>query len=304
MADYTANLASLSKYRIGIGQETTAGSAVTPTVFSSLLLDENCDGHPNYEEVEAITGGFAQESQRRLITHNVADVAWSQLARPGEMNMLLQQALGNTTLDGSRDLSTLKPITVEVDRLHEVLTFAGVRIDELTISSRAQEAMRIDVNGVAMSFARGTSATSPSWNSDHVLRHGDLALTFGGSTYAVNEIEIKIANNIDREKRQNSVNRLAIPFGPRIVTARLVMDWNAQNKATFQDLVHSGVTAALSAVWTRNNMGLTIALPYLMLLGEQPQGKGRGLATWSVVGTAMASAIGEDDEISMTLDAT
>jgi len=307
--DYTANEPSLTKCIIGIGQETTAGSAVTPTVFPVLLLDESCENKPLYESQEAITGGFASESERMLHTANVLDVAFSFLARPGELLLLLQQAMGKTAgggaMDGSRD-GTLKPITVEVDRLHEVLTYAGVRVDTLTISSRANEAMRVDVTGIAMSCVRGTTPTSPTglWSSDAVLRHGDLALTVDANTYAVNGIEIKIENNMDREARANSVNRLAIPYGPRVVTCSLEMDWNATNKASFQDNLHTPATVAVTAVWSRSAKGLTVALPKLWLTGDQPAGKGRGHWRWSVVGTAMASVIGEDDEISMTLDTT
>ena len=304
MADYTTNVASLVKSIVGIGQETVNGGPVTPTIFPHLLTKENSKHLPEYETVQALTGGIAPAAVEMLHIRNSLELAYAFLARPGELLMLLQSTMGNTALTGARsDDATLKTLTMEVSKIHEVLTFAGVRVDTLTLSSEQGQGLLVDVLAYAMSCARGTSATGPGFSTDAVLRHADVVLTVDNSTYAVDKIEIKIVNSLDQDNRQNTVNRLKpAPYGQRIVTCSMDLDWNSTNKTSFLDNIHTATTIAVTAVWSRSSKGLTVSLPKLFLLGDDPVPGARGPWKFPINGQAMASVIGEDDEIALTLD--
>jgi len=95
MADYTGSVTpQLANVVIGVGAETTPGTAVDPTQWFRYLVSEGIDGGPEYEEIAGITGGRARSADQYFHARNMVEAPFSFHPGADELELILERAMG------------------------------------------------------------------------------------------------------------------------------------------------------------------------------------------------------------------
>jgi len=200
--------------QFGIGEETTVGTGVTPTVFLDLLDESMQAEYQRLESAGIRTGRSVIDSE----AWNGGPIVVSgsiglELKNRGQTKMW-KHILGAPTTTGSgpythtytpKDLSALG-LTVQVGRPDvsgtvRPFTYAGVKVASAALACSAGEIATLGLDLVGMSETTGTSLASASLPADlkpFKFNHGSV--TVAGSAVSVKAAEINIDNGLNTDR--------------------------------------------------------------------------------------------------------
>jgi hypothetical protein len=150
---------------------------------------------------------------------------------------LIAMALGNVETDG--DVHTITPAkagdqlpSVTVHNHNSLLNFTrdyvGGKVDTLTISASAEEAVTVDVDFMFKDVQDNGNAETVAAELDNYFMFYEGAVTVNGSELAdVSEFEVEIGNGLERRFTVNQAGRAAtrIEEGALEITASLTLDF-------------------------------------------------------------------------------
>lgn len=259
---------------IGIGKETTWGTAVAPTVFVNA------------------TEGIAEERGRLRESMNFgtrsrqpADAGRLRIrgpisgvhARPSSLGVFLRAALGapNTTGSGpyvhtftpsTTKFSTtaaLPPYSLTVKRQGAIIhRYDGGQLNQLTLRQPVDDALVLDTEWLCKGVTPDVSDTTLALEVGSRFRFQHLVISKAATP--VNHVEsvtITIDNQLDAGETLNTEDEISVvDFGDSIFTVDMTMQFT--NDAEYEDFV-ANATAAWEFKWTNGSHILEIAFPKL-----------------------------------------
>lgn len=200
--------------QLGLGEEVTVGTGVTPTVFLDLLDESLSADYQRLESAGIRTGRSIIDSESwnggPIV---VAGSVGLEMKNRGQTK-LWQHILGAPTTTGSgpythtyvpKDLSALG-LTVQVGRPDvsgtvRPFTYAGCKVASAAVACTAGEIATLGLDLVGMSETTATSLASASFAADlkpFKFNHGSVSVA--GSSLAVKSAEINIDNGLNTDR--------------------------------------------------------------------------------------------------------
>lgn len=302
--------------QLGIAEEVTPGTAVTPDRFyefnsESLALDieriESAGLRPNRRVLGAsdwvagrqgVSGDIELEVQPngfgRLIKHMLGSVATTTPS--GATNARLHTGTIGA-LDG--DSLTIQVGRTGVDGTTRSFTYAGCKINEWELSCSVDEFLMLTLGIDGMTETTATalaSAAYPSVNVPLVWTQG--AVTVAGSAFDVTAFSLSGSNGLATDRYFISATT---PNSKRQQLESTLREYTGTLEAEFTDLTAynrfvNGTTAALTATFTGPliegalNYSVTITLPTVRFDGETPSVDGEG-----IIGVSLPFKVLSDD---------
>jgi len=160
MSDYTGSVVpAIANVVIGIGAETTPGTAVDPTQWFSNLVSENIDCGPEYEAINSIVGGKARAAKQFFVARNRINANWSFHPRTDELEMILERAMGRDRITiaelisyNADDFGDLESLTLKLkidSGSEDTVTFAA----EDNTTAEAVSTINTELTGKATASA-------------------------------------------------------------------------------------------------------------------------------------------------------
>ena len=202
--------------QLGIGVESTWGTAVTPTRFYEFT-DESLSLSIERIESEGLrAGNRVMRSDRYAVGQKAVEGSVSMDMTAENSALLFEHALGDVqTANTSGSVYThtctlsdpyaLGGLTVEVGRpgndgTVRAFTYSGCVVSEMTLSNSVNELLQLELGLVGKNESTGsiTSASYPS--SQELLSFKDAAVTIAGTAYECKDISIAVNNGLDAER--------------------------------------------------------------------------------------------------------
>ena len=194
---------------LGLGEEVTWGTAVARTVWRPLMssnLTRTVERIPR-ADLFSDSGAASRKSHYDLIVE--AGGSAEMLATYDNIGMILKHALGTLASAGggpythTYTLAAALPTGLTLEFIRGTGTsevFEGCKINQLTLSCSAGEAMTLAVDFIAEDSAARGVAGSPVFAATEtvVLYHQAGQLTFGGNSFDVTSFEMVLNNNLTR----------------------------------------------------------------------------------------------------------
>lgn len=194
---------------VGVGQETTWGTAVAPTKFYEAL-SEGVELVKERQEIEVIRG----YSPRSIITlSQIVRGPVSVLANYHGLGLLLKHLLGSVTESTGATISTYTfPATTGIpstDRTGLGLTFemrrdgslvwtyAGCKLTKWAQSFAVREISRVNFDIIGKSVTTSSSPTTASYDTLAPLKPSEVNVLFDGVTLSVTSAEVTVENPLD-----------------------------------------------------------------------------------------------------------
>ena len=297
------------QYQCGIGLESVAGVAVTPTEFVELR-SETMGYAIDRQDLVGLSGKRGHHKQAVVdgTIDGGGDLVF--LARTSLLGNFLYWAMGGGNNTAPSLANGIKPLTIEMDRKVYVFTYAGCKINQMQMQSSANNPVEVTASILPMSIAVGAagSETTPDYGTTQnspILMHHTLTLTYGGQTITCHSCNLTINNALEDDHWENSQSRTALPEGDRIITVNFGINWNVANmttKAVWTNFVASnGTNAALTYALTDGSTTWTFTMSNLELLTIPPASGGRGRVAPEVTAEAKSSAITADDALTIAM---
>lgn len=260
--------------QIGIALESPSGTFTAPTralehVRSSLV--------PHHERIPALGIRATRRHQGRWykgVTWIDGSTAFE--LSPINIGLLFTQALGAVNTSGANPythvftpgpLVQTQTLTVQVgtpsaNGTINSLSYTGMQITDMTITSKIGEAVMLDVGWYGQALDVGQSLTAASYSSTwspFTFLHGVLSLA--GSEYEFDDITINIKNGL---RTGRHVHRTTTPAVPKISLESGFREFSGTLNSDFWDMTVlnraiAGTEVALSLVFTNGANTLTIA---------------------------------------------
>lgn len=200
--------------QIGYGQETTVGTAVTPTRFLPLAGDPDLGLDVTRVESEGDIPGrlVLSSNQWRSGSKMVGGSVQHELPVAGG-GLLLYNALGaKGSTSGAGPYTTVltpgevfgKALTVQVglpdvaNTTHKFV-YAGCKIQELEIAAELDKPVQMGVTFIGMTETTGGSVTAASFGTGHTVPYSSItdgALTIAGSAQPCQGFKTKITRTL------------------------------------------------------------------------------------------------------------
>lgn len=194
-----------------LGEETTWGTKVTPTVAINFTSESFKPGVERKEE-DSLIGG-ATSSGMDIMRKN-ASFSWEQLARPENIGFVLAMGLGvesapeqiagtsaykhKFTLLKPSLTASLKKFSAIVNRHVHVKAYTGCKIDTLSIRAEAGDYMRITVAGKARAEETAQIVSSLAIPALKAFRFAGGKATFDGKSFGdITNVQWDLSNNLD-----------------------------------------------------------------------------------------------------------
>jgi len=289
---------------VGIGLEGDAGVAVVPVLFPGITT-EGFRWNPNRQDITGLNGSRSHHYQATAEGNIDGTGTFAFNSRKQWLQNVLYWAMGGGNANAPTLADTIKSLTMEVDKVVRVITYAGCKIGTLVLSSESNNPLMINCNDIlAMSIADDVAgtATSPIRTiTDGLMMHHGLTVTVDGGTITCNSHVLNLENMLEDDHFQNSQSRTAIPEGDRIIHGTIIPDWSVANAVTRQTWTKfvSGATASIAAAYTDGTNILTLTMPRCHYHeGDRAPGTDtRGTFYDDVRYQAKASAAGVADEM-------
>jgi len=293
------------KFVFGFGLENSAGVAVTPTLFPSMI-EGTCPVNYNKQDIPGLSGTRSHPYQNMVMGQIDGRLTGRFMARKQWLQHFLYWTMGGGNTTNPTLAETVKTFTAEVDTYVRVLTFAGCKVSKLELSSEPNKPLYVNLAEVlAMSVAdaaQGSGTTPVRTITDPAIMHHHLTLSLDGDVKC-GTFNLTFDNKCEDNHFQNSQSRLAIPEGDREITGKVQIDWSVLNAVTrgIWTKFKSGATAAMSAVFADGTNTLTITMPRVIYHeGDAPPAASARETIYSEVPfKAMGSTPGSADEMTV-----
>lgn len=229
---------------------------------------------------------------------------------PNELALILPWALGGTPA-GSPTVTypvaeILSSRYVVCDRSNalwggsagQVFTYTSAVVDKLRITGRQAEALRFTLDVVGVDESIASAGSFPTLSIDTATTEfmfSDLVFSVNNVTYNVEEIDLTIDNQIDKERFWNSLTATALIATDRRVTLNYSLGHGDASAA--YNLGPSGTQVVLT--FTNGGAVLTITLPALAAPRDSPHSRGRGEILQPFRGVALATNSSKEIVVSL-----
>lgn len=261
---------------IGIGKETTFGTAVAPTAFFNGTESITEERGRLRESINFGTRSRQPADAGRL---RIRGAISGIHARPGNLGHLLRAALGAPDTTGSGPYvhkfepaltkfsaaAALPPYSVTVKRnptggiIHR---YDGGQLTQLTLRQPVDDALVVDTDWVFKGVTPDVGDTTLALETAGRFRFQHLAITRGGAGVTnVESVTIGINNAIDPGETLNASNTISVTdFGDSVITVDMTLQF--ADDADYEDFV-ANTTRAWVFTWTSSPSILKITVPKL-----------------------------------------
>ncbi|RMF18884.1 MAG: hypothetical protein D6760_13545 [Deltaproteobacteria bacterium] len=192
----------------GIGEETTWGTAVTPTRFYEAL-SESVERQKGFDEIASIRSYSTQQ----IVTLN--DIIRGDVEILGNydgIGLLFKHLIGSVDTTGTGPYTHTFPastgipstdriglsLTLEMRRDGSLVwTYAGAKITGLAHSFGTDQASRMTWSFLAKSETTGSSATTPTWPTLLPMSPSQASISFDGTTLDARSVALTVENPVD-----------------------------------------------------------------------------------------------------------
>lgn len=299
---------------IGIGKETTWGTAVAPTVFFNATESITEERARLREGMNFGTRSRQPADEGRLrIRGSINGIH----ARPASLGHLLRAALGAPQTTGNAPgpyTHVFKPaasmfaagvalppysVTVKRGNTNAIHRYDGGQLNRLVLNQPVDDALVVDTDWLF----KGVSAESDTLMALETaprFRFHQLAVELGGNSWdALRSFRLTIDNALDPEETLNGQKTISgVHFGDSVISAEVTAVFKA--KELYDEFV-ANTTLALTLTWTNGTDELEIDLPRLNVESWQApiSGPGRMEVTANLV-AEFDAVKGYDLEVTLT----
>ena len=296
-----------------VGEETTAGTAVTPTNLLEVLDGSDLGMAEEAVDTMGLSGTRSRKSERTRAGIQRISGRLSLCPNAAEWALLLPWILGADASGTTFALAeTLQAFTSELKKDNatdgKVFTYAGCAVSRATITSEAGGPVRLDLDIEAMTETVGNAGTATSLTLNVAtgpFLHSDssAAVTVGGTAYPVPRATIVIDNMLDTERFLNSTTRAAIPTRGREITVTLDPPYGNSTAAypTAATLA-AGVAVAVTYTNTVHAVSMLLSFVKVHFPRRSPAWNGREEMLLPLSGVAKETS--STKEVVITLDST
>ena len=276
--------------QLGIGVESTWGTAVTPTRFYEFT-DESLSLSIERIESEGLrAGNRVMRSDRYAVGQKAVEGSVSMDMTAENSALLFEHALGDVqTANTSGSVYThtctladpyAKGLTLEVGRpgndgTVRAFTYNGCKISSFTLSNSVNELLTGEFNFVGKDESTGsiTSASYPT--SQELLSFAGATISVAGSSYECKEASVEVDLGLDAERYILGSQTINAPV------AAAMTEITGSVTAEFKDLTAynrfvNNTVAALTLKWEGSAIsgtykrGITVTLPAVRFDGNTP----------------------------------
>ena len=276
--------------QLGIGVETTWGTAVTPTRFYEFNDESLALVIERIESEGLRAGNRVLRSDRYAVGQKAIAGSVSMDVTAENIGLLMKHGLGaNATVNTSGTVYTHTAtlgdpyslgLTLEVGRpgndgTVRAFTYNGTKISEFTLSNSTNELLKAEWQFIGKDEATGTitAATYPA--SQELLSFAGATISVGGSAYECKDFSVTVANGLDAERYILGSQTINQPV------AAAMVEITGEITAEFKDLtaynrVTGATHASISAAWVGSSItgtykrGVTVTIPVARFDGDTP----------------------------------
>ena len=203
----------------GFSEEVTWGSPTSRTNWrpvASVSLSRKVTQVPR-PDLKSDAGSAMRRNHFQ--SEEVCDGSASMVATYDNIGMMLKHGLGTLADAGSGPssythtytLAASPPTGLTVEAVRGTSTqsevFEGVKINSLSLSVAAGEAMMLDLDFIAQTGATRGSAGAPSYGSnENLILHSQAGqFAFNSASYDLKSLTLKVENSLDRRQLLGSV---------------------------------------------------------------------------------------------------
>ena len=268
--------------QIGIGVETTVGSAATPTRFYEFNDESIAQTIERIESEGLRTGNRVLRSDRYASGQIAIEGSFSMEMTAGNTAILFKHALGAVATAGSyvHTCTMSDPyglgLTLEVGRpgndgTVRAFTYAGCKINSLDLSVSVGELLSADFGVIGTTAEAIGSVTAASYGSSLELLHfAGAAITVAGDAYPCKDFSLSVNNGLtgDRFVLGSQVAQQPIASSLAEVTGSLTAEFV---DATAYNRVVNATHAAIVATFTDSTANsITVTVPVARFDGDTP----------------------------------
>lgn len=251
----------------GLGKETTAGTAVAPTIFFRLQELPQVRAAASFAEVPALD---ALGTAIVVPTQRYAEADLSVVVTPKAVGALLAALLGAPATTGTspNHTHTFTPktsypsYTLEVQDGVAVHRAVGAQVTELTLRHSADGYLQAQARLVGMDRTTTGTPATPTYESQ-VFQVGQVAVSVGGSPVTARATNVEATISVPKDPFQalTQVPANAVyPQGTAEVTARVELLFDSTGDANRLADYLAATTRAVSLAWSTDaNTSLTLA---------------------------------------------
>lgn len=199
-------------------------------------------------------------------------------ASPLMLDFFLPVICGGALTAGVVKLAeTLPKFYLMEDKVTDVFTWSSIAVNKATFRAQLGKTLMLalDLEAETESIGGSYPAVSPPIDSPYVL--SDAALTIGGTSRLVSEIELVIDNMLITDRFENSLTRTDFPSQGVMVSLNTSHPYTSDEQDLY-DVALNGFDSA-TLVFTNadvNTNVLTITFGRLQIPTQTPQTNGRG----------------------------
>ena len=268
--------------QIGIGVETTVGSAATPTRFYEFNDESIAQTIERIESEGLRTGNRVLRSDRYASGQIAIEGSFSMEMTAGNTAILFKHALGAVATAGSyvHTCTMSDPyglgLTLEVGRpgndgTVRAFTYAGCKINSLDLSVSVGELLSADFGVIGTTAEAIGSVTAASYGSSLELLHfAGAAITVAGDAFPCKDFSLSVNNGLtgDRFVLGSQVAQQPIASSLAEVTGSLTAEFV---DATAYNRVVNATHAAIVATFTDSTANsITVTVPVARFDGDTP----------------------------------
>lgn len=251
------------KGQLGFGDESTYGTAVTPTHFLPLMSEDTDKHYVPIMDESVFAGRRMPLAEQEVAGNLVAGGSFQTAAYPEGLRKLLTALFGTETDPGSGDPRAFvytpgdlsdDSLTIEINAPSSsddsTKTFDGCAITGATLEIRQNQLWMITWDFVAQDMARSTSAATAATFAS-VLPFKAVGNTFtitDVTSPCVKSLRIRIDNALADDRRSITTDEIKQPIeaGIREVTADLVLEYDDTDPITAHE-AHTEIDLAVLA---------------------------------------------------------
>jgi hypothetical protein len=268
--------------QIGIGVESTVGTAATPTRFYEFNDESIAQTIERIESEGLRTGNRVLRSDRFVSGQKAIEGSFSMDMTAGNTAILFKHALGAVATAGSfvHTCTMSDPfglgLTLEVGRpgndgTVRAFTYAGCKINTLDLSVSVGELLSAEFGIIGTTAETIGSVTSASYGTGLELLHfAGAAITVAGTAYPCKDFSLSVNNGLtgDRYVLGSQIAQQPIASSMAEVTGSLVAEFV---DATAYNRVVNATTAAIVATFTDSaSKSITVTVPVARFDGDTP----------------------------------
>ena len=268
--------------QIGIGVESTVGSAATPTRFYEFNDESIAQTIERIESEGLRTGNRVLRSDRFASGQIAIEGSFSMDMTADNTAILFKHALGAVATAGSyvHTCTMSDPfglgLTLEVGRpgndgTVRAFTYAGCKINTLDLSVSVGELLSAEFGIIGTTAETIGSVTAASYGSSLELLHfAGAAITVAGDAFPCKDFSLSVNNGLtgDRFVLGSQVAQQPIASSMAEVTGSLVAEFV---DATAYNRVVNATTAQIVATFTDSaSKSITVTVPVARFDGDTP----------------------------------